>query len=470
MSRTITLALRLMSGCIACLSLILLWPNHVVASEYKSNISVLNTSITLLNITPTPIPSKKTIHAAISTNITPTLSLTATEPLPTFTPTPEIVSVTSTSSVFLPAILLQLSISEGPPNKVLFCSTLSSPRTIPDNDLNGIEDSLSINDTRQIVDLDISLDISHSWVGDLIAYLRHVGSDNEITLLRRPGRTGTDLGCGYNDIKTILDDEISSLVDEKCAPAPAAISGIYKPNQSLSAFNGENIAGTWTLKVIDRHPRDTGRLNRWCLFASISDNPAPPTPTPTPPPSLPQASVNGVTGKDQSLPLDCESRSAVDWAAFFGYRIDELEFFNRLPHSDNPDKGFVGNVYGEWGQIPPNPYGVHAEPVANLLREYGLSAYARRPLQWEQLKAEISAGIPVIVWVIDSITNGIPIYYTPSDGLTTIVARYEHTVIVIGYSNSNVYYLNGDTTYTTSITQFLDSWSALGNMAITASP
>jgi uncharacterized protein YvpB len=180
--------------------------------------------------------------------------------------------------------------------------------------------------------------------------------------------------------------------------------------------------------------------------------------------------ISSVSGKNQSLPLDCESRSAVDWAKNFGYSIAELDFFHLLPHSDNPDKGFVGSVYGAWGQIPPNAYGVHAEPVAELLRDYGLQAYAHRPLSWEGLRAEIAAHRPVIVWIIGSINNGIPVYYTPSDGLHTIVARYEHTVVVTGYTSSSVYYLNGDTIYTRSISQFLDSWSALGNMAITARP
>ena len=127
-------------------------------------------------------------------------------------------------------------------------------------------------------------------------------------------------------------------------------------------------------------------------------------------------------------------------------------------------------MYGEWGHIPPNSYGVHAEPVASVLRSYGVSAYAHRPLSWAGLKAEIAAGRPVFVWIIGSVQNGIPVYYTPSDGQSTIVARYEHTVVVTGYSQDKVYFLNGDTIYTRSIGQFLDSWSALGNMAITTNP
>jgi uncharacterized protein YvpB len=183
-----------------------------------------------------------------------------------------------------------------------------------------------------------------------------------------------------------------------------------------------------------------------------------------------EAQISGISGRKQALPLDCESRSAVDWAGYFGYSIGELAFFNQLPHSDNPDKGFVGNVYGTWGQIPPNSYGVHVEPVAALLRAYGVPAYAHRPLGWEHLKAEIAAGRPVFVWIVGSVQNGIPEYYTPSDGLSTIVARYEHTVVVTGYSASRVYFLNGATIYSKPIDEFLDSWSVLGNMAITALP
>jgi len=321
-----------------------------------------------------------------------------------------------------------------------------------------------------IMDLDVTVDINHTWVGDLKLKLTHHETDQTITMVDRPGYPASDYGCSYDNIRTILDDEISSSVANKCASSPAAISGIFIPESSLNLFDGQAVTGNWTLNISDRSPNDTGRFNQWCLIASISPAPEPPTPTPDPPPFPSQAIINNVTGKAQALPLDCESRSAVDWANYFGRRINEIEFFNNLPESDNPDTGFVGNVYGQWGQIPPNAYGVHSEPIAALLRQYGLQAYAKRPLSWDQLRSEIAAGRPVIVWIIGSITNGIPVYYTPSDGLSTIVARYEHTVVVTGYTQNLVYYLNGDTIYSRSVSQFLDSWSALGNMAVTARP
>jgi len=192
-----------------------------------------------------------------------------------------------------------------------------------------------------------------------------------------------------------------------------------------------------------------------------------PTPTGTPTPTVPsEANVAGISGRFQALPLDCESRSAVDWAAYFGVEIDELEFSYGLPRSDNPDKGFVGDVHGSWGQIPPQPYGVHAEPIAALLRTYGLDAQAVRNLSLDALRREIAAGQPVIVWVTGQVAWGTPVPYTASDGSRTIVARYEHTVMVIGYDKHEVKVLDGAQVYTRQWGDFERSWGVLGNMAV----
>ncbi len=177
--------------------------------------------------------------------------------------------------------------------------------------------------------------------------------------------------------------------------------------------------------------------------------------------------VLSVSGRGQALPLDCESRSAVDFAGYFGVAIDELEFLGRLPLSDDPDAGFVGDVYGYLGQIPPAPYGVHAAPVAALLQAYGVRARAVTGYTWDALRAELDANRPVIAWVIGSVGNGTGVAYTAaSNGHTTTVAAYEHTVIVIGYGADTVTVLDGGTVYTRTLAQFRASWGVLGNMAI----
>jgi subtilisin-like proprotein convertase family protein len=47
---------------------------------------------------------------------------------------------------------------------------------------------------------------------------------------------------------------------------PPAIAGTFSPNNPLSAFDGESIAGTWTLTISDRASGDEGTLNAWCLL------------------------------------------------------------------------------------------------------------------------------------------------------------------------------------------------------------
>lgn len=166
------------------------------------------------------------------------------------------------------------------------------------------------------------------------------------------------------------------------------------------------------------------------------------------------------------MPLSCEASSAVDWAAYFGVKINEKKFFDGLPSDDNPEVGFVGDVYGSWGQIPPNDYGVHAAPVAQRLREYGLNAKSVRNMTLEELKAEIAAGRPVILWVVGHVSRGTPVPYTASDGEETIVAKFEHTVIAIGYTESKIRVLDGSRKYYVYQGEFMKSWNVLENQAI----
>jgi uncharacterized protein YvpB len=187
-----------------------------------------------------------------------------------------------------------------------------------------------------------------------------------------------------------------------------------------------------------------------------------------PPAVLPEsAQVAGVVGHRQSLALSCEARSAVDWAAFFSVAIDELEFLSLLPTSDDPDRGFVGDVHGAWGQVPPAAYGVHAGPVARLLQAYGLRAEARRYTRWEVIQRELAAGRPVIAWVVGHVEPGVSEIYTAADGRETIVARFEHTVILVGYTPDTVSVVDGARRYDRPLARFLESWGVLRNMAVT---
>lgn len=188
--------------------------------------------------------------------------------------------------------------------------------------------------------------------------------------------------------------------------------------------------------------------------------------------SLPDyAYISGVSGHAQGYSLSCEARSAADWAAYWGVNIGETEFLDAMPSSDNPDVGYVGNPNDAWGRLPPNGYGVHAEPVAETLRDFGLEARAHHDLSWDDLRGEISAGRPVIVWIIGAMWGGTPVEYETSGGNTARVAAFEHTMILTGYSSDSVQVVDAYTgQYQTYwLNTFLKSWSVLGNMAVLGS-
>ena len=209
---------------------------------------------------------------------------------------------------------------------------------------------------------------------------------------------------------------------------------------------------------------------------------ATPAATEAPPTTLPEsdiplaltppdtALISDFKGHPQSLPLSCESRSAADWADYFGYAIRELEFLYDLPVSSDPDVGFVGSVRGAWGQVPPNSYGVHAGPVARLLRARGVPAFFHIYTPWSTIQSEIAAGRPVIVWVTGHVEPGHGQIYTAPSGHRTVIAPFEHTVILVGYTPDTVTFSDEGRQYRRLLTTFFDAWAPLRNMSITASP
>lgn len=184
--------------------------------------------------------------------------------------------------------------------------------------------------------------------------------------------------------------------------------------------------------------------------------------------ALPESAfVDGFVGYQQSYNLDCEARSAVDMAAWFGVNVNHGEFLYNLPKSDDPNEGFVGSWTDARGHIPPASYGVYQEPIAALLRNYGLNAVGVYAYTQDALKGQIAAGKPVMVWVVGNVEIGYSVPYTPaSTGHTTYVVPYQHTVVVTGYDKDNVYIQDGGLRYSRDWNTFLVSWGVLGNRAV----
>jgi subtilisin-like proprotein convertase family protein len=105
--------------------------------------------------------------------------------------------------------------------------------------------------------------IDHSWVGDLTMTLRSP-SGTTVTLFNRPGGVNNS---GNNFCKTVFDDSAVNSI-QNVAVGAAPYTGTFKPASPLSAFNGENMAGNWTLHVTDNVTIDTGSVRAVSLHLS----------------------------------------------------------------------------------------------------------------------------------------------------------------------------------------------------------
>jgi len=142
------------------------------------------------------------------------------------------------------------------------------PRRVPaaENQTQGITTStIVVNDTRQILDVDVRLNITHTFVSDLRISL--IGPNNvEIILVNRRGGSGDNFGTfngsGNSVLPTVFDDEGPLAAASGFAPFTA---GNYTPEASLGTFDGLPGNGLWTLRINDTTALNSGFLIDWSL-------------------------------------------------------------------------------------------------------------------------------------------------------------------------------------------------------------
>jgi len=117
-----------------------------------------------------------------------------------------------------------------------------------------------------------NLNIDHTFVGDLSAYLRSP-SGTLIKLFDRPGYPLLPFGCPSSDLRLAFADDapLEALeLEESCAGTSPAISGEFQPMQALTGFIGEPAQGTWELIVIDNFYDDGGYILDWSLEICVT--------------------------------------------------------------------------------------------------------------------------------------------------------------------------------------------------------
>ncbi len=144
------------------------------------------------------------------------------------------------------------------------CTNYCQPNNTTIVNNSSVTSTISIASSAVIDDLNVDLLIDHTYVGDLTITLSHAGTS--VVLVDRPGVPASSSGCSGNDIDCTLDDESTNgTVEDVCAGTSPTISGTFASMASLSAFDGLDQQGIWTLTIDDAHPQDGGTLDEWCM-------------------------------------------------------------------------------------------------------------------------------------------------------------------------------------------------------------
>jgi subtilisin-like proprotein convertase family protein len=116
--------------------------------------------------------------------------------------------------------------------------------------------SVNVPPSCNVADVDVFLDIQHTWISDLDVFL--TGPAGQIPLFQ-------DICPGViQDVLATLSDEAPTPIGSACPPAGGTFD--TAPPDGLLQYEGEPAAGNWTLTVTDDVGGDTGSIRDWGLI------------------------------------------------------------------------------------------------------------------------------------------------------------------------------------------------------------
>jgi subtilisin-like proprotein convertase family protein len=110
-------------------------------------------------------------------------------------------------------------------------SATDTPLSIPDNNTTGVSSRIAVTTSGAVNELRVSVDIAHTYRGDL-----------RVVLYSPSGR------------QQVMHDRTGGSAD-----------GLSLIDIPALTFTGESRTGSWRLQVIDGAGQDVGTLNSWSL-------------------------------------------------------------------------------------------------------------------------------------------------------------------------------------------------------------
>jgi len=113
-----------------------------------------------------------------------------------------------------------------------------------------VSNSINVPITGVVSDVNIGLNVTHTYPNDLVIAVSNPGGVTQVPVWNR--------ACaGNNNFNVTLNDGSPAFT---CV---ANMTGTFSPSSPLSAFNGGQANGTWTLSASDFYNVDSGTLNSW---------------------------------------------------------------------------------------------------------------------------------------------------------------------------------------------------------------
>lgn len=166
-------------------------------------------------------------------------------------------------------LALTVGLTSAADAQVVTC--INPAMTVPDSSPTGISVPIEVIASSGLLveGVELDLDITHPWVGDLVVTL--TAPDGQIVvLLDRPGLPSSGFpgpfGCGGADLLATFTDSSAVPAESLCSTtAVPVLTGTLAPAQSLGALAGLPAAGVWWLTVSDASIADEGVLRAACL-------------------------------------------------------------------------------------------------------------------------------------------------------------------------------------------------------------
>jgi uncharacterized protein YvpB len=118
--------------------------------------------------------------------------------------------------------------------------------------------------------------------------------------------------------------------------------------------------------------------------------------------------------QNPELPTGCEATATAMMLRYAGAPLTKFDVVEKMPYSDEPSQGFVGDPYSSDG------FTIYPSALMSLVRTELSSAVDLSGATLAELKGYLQAGKPVCCWIADDL-------------------GYVHCVVLTGYEGDTVY-------------------------------